>query len=162
MTRAEGLGAPPKTVIAYLEASFETLLRAYYLRHGFEYLDSYLIALLMEVCLASITEMAAHKNHDDLVAYKSTVILLARGIHQQGQSLFLGKMVYHLIKGKLGSAELAELERCLKTENMTEIQSAGLAQVQMEWPVDIVSMSDNPETRRLRNLIKEFQSASIK
>ncbi|KAJ3538441.1 hypothetical protein NM208_g5904 [Fusarium decemcellulare] len=163
----EGLGArldarhlfhqEPSQVVAHARASLETLLRLYYLRHGFECLDTYLVSLLVEVCTGVIDDMKSPQSHEELTTLRSTVILLAKGIYEQGQSFFLGKLVFQLVRSKMSPIDLSVLERFVKMEPTREDEAKALQQVQMDWPVEITSMEDDPETKSLGNLVKGLQ-----
>lgn len=157
----ELFGQLPEHIVLHSKATLEILLRAYYLRHGFDYLDSYLIALLMETCLAAIGNIKAHNGKEELLALQSTVILLAKGIYEQGRNLFLGQVVYQLVEGRMRSEEAEMLKRFVKHEPAGDNSDAGLQLVQMDWPVDIHSMADDPESKRLGDLVKQLKESSV-
>lgn len=48
----------PDQIRSDLKAGLETLLRAYYLRHGFEWLDTFLLSFLAAYIFMGIEEMA--------------------------------------------------------------------------------------------------------
>ncbi|KAF4993698.1 hypothetical protein FDECE_13338 [Fusarium decemcellulare] len=147
----------PLQIAAHARTSLETLLRLYYLRHGFECLDTYLVALLVEVCTGVIDDMKSPHSHEELITLRSTVILLAKGIYEQGQSFFLGKLVFQLVRSKMSPTDLSVLERFVKMEPTREDETKALRQVQMDWPVEITSMEDDPESKSLGNLVKGLQ-----
>ncbi|KAM5360090.1 hypothetical protein ACJZ2D_014001 [Fusarium nematophilum] len=148
---------PPPQIAAHARTSLETLLRLYYLRHGFEYLDTYLVSLLVEVCTGTIDDMKSPRSHEELTNLRSTVILLAKGIYEQGQSFFLGKLVFQLVRSKMSPEDLRVLERFISIEPMREDEAMALQQVQMDWPVEITNMEDNPGSKSLGNLVKKLE-----
>ncbi|KAF4466393.1 Zn(2)-C6 fungal-type DNA-binding domain [Fusarium albosuccineum] len=147
----------PLQIAAHARTSLETLLRLYYLRHGFECLDTYLVSLLIDICSGVIDEMKLPHNHEELTALRSTVILLAKGIYEQGQSFFLGKLIFQLVRSKMSPTDLSVLERFVKMEPTREDEVKALRQVQMDWPVEITSMKDDPESKSLGNFVKSLQ-----
>jgi|SRR3569833_600804 len=161
-TPTQGLfGQPIETLVLHLKASLETLLRVYYLRHGFEWLDTFLVALLALRCLQAMDEMHAHGDTDDGPDLRSTVVLLAKGIYEQGQSFFLGQMMFQLVRDKMRPEDLVTFERFVKVEPVTETQASAFKQVQMEWPVQIVSIADDPELKRLGDVLKQIREVSL-
>lgn len=154
-------GQLPHQIVLHAKGSLEILLRAYYLRHGFDYLDTYLVSLLLETCLVAIDEIRAPHRKDDISALQSTIILLAKGIYEQGQSFFLGQLVLQLIAGKMRPEDLEMLKHFITDDSVGSNKALRLEQVQMEWPVDIQSMADNPESKRLGHLMRQLKETSL-
>lgn len=121
-------GQLPNEIVLHAKASLEILLRAYYLRHGFDYMDSYLIALLMETCLTAIVDSQTRQRDKDLPGLQSTIILHAKGIHEQGRSLFLGKLILQLVRGKMRSADIEMLKFFIKDDLVNENEVSGMKQ----------------------------------
>ncbi|EFY95734.2 Zn(2)-Cys(6) zinc finger domain protein [Metarhizium robertsii] len=154
-------GQPPQELLSYAKASLETLLRAYYLRHGFEWLDTYLLSLMLDVAFIAIEEMKVQGSDADLSALRSTIILLAKGIYEQGQNLFLGKLVFNVVRGKMRSEDLDTLGQLARIEKIGEKEAIGLQQAQMEWPVQITSMADDPGSKKIGDLSKKLMETSL-
>lgn len=154
-------GQPPQQILANAMASLETLLRAYYLRHGFEWLDTYLVSVLMEMCLISIDRLEDDAASGDVSALRSSIILFAKGIYEQGQNFFLGKLVFQLVQAKMRQEDLEMLGQVARLETLEERQTFGLKQVQMEWPVDITSMADDPRKKKLGDMINQLGGTSL-
>ncbi|KFG80621.1 putative zinc finger protein [Metarhizium anisopliae] len=154
-------GQPPQELLSYAKVSLETLLRAYYLRHGFEWLDTYLLSLMLDVAFIAIEEMKVQGSDADLSALRSTIILLAKGIYEQGQNLFLGKLVFNVVRGKMRSEDLDTLGQLARIEKIGEKEAMGLQQAQMEWPVQITSMADDPGSKKIGDLSKKLMETSL-
>lgn len=154
-------GQPPQQLLSYAKVSLETLLRAYYLRHGFEWLDTYLLSLMLDVAFIAIEEMKVQGSDADLSALRSTIILLAKGIYEQGQNLFLGKLVFNVVRGKMRSEDLDTLGQLARIEKIGEKEAIGLQQAQMEWPVQITSMADDPGSKKIGDLSKQLMETSL-
>ncbi|OAA35696.1 Zn(2)-C6 fungal-type DNA-binding domain protein [Metarhizium rileyi] len=155
------LGHPPQQLLLHAKVSLETLLRAYYLRHGFEWLDTYLVSLMIETSFIAIEGMKVSGSEEELSALRSTIILLAKGIYEQGQNFFLGKLVFQLVSSKMRPEDLDLLGQIARIESIGEKQAVGLRQAQMEWPVEVTSMADDPESKRLGGLIKKLRESSL-
>jgi hypothetical protein len=153
-------GQSPRQIISHAQASLETLLRAYYLRHSFEWLDTYLVALLAEVCYTTIGAMTPRRSHQDMTSLQSSIILLAKGIYEQGQSFFLGQIIFRFVTEKMRPEDLKVLKQLVKIEPANDAQILGLQQIQMEWPVEIISMADDPDSKRLGDLLKKSEDGN--
>lgn len=151
----------PRQIVSDLKASLETLLRAYYLRHGFEWLDTFLLSFLAAYSFMSIDELPVAQGPADLLALRSTLILLAKGLYEQSQSFYLGHIVFRLVAGRLRSEDLDTLKHYVKFEDSWEERDQRLKEVQSEWPVSIVSVSDNPEAKRVAVLVERYRELSM-
>lgn len=89
------------------------------------------------------------------------VILLAKGIFEQGQSFYLGQIMFYLVAGRLRPEDFNTLKQYVKIEDSWEARAQPLKEVQTEWPVTIVSISDDPDAKRLGDLVEQYKEASI-
>lgn len=153
------LGQPPQQMVRESRINLEILLRAYYLRHGFEWLDSYLISVLLDCYVSAVTEMQQHVGKQDVQEYRSTILLMAKGIYEQGQSAFLAQLVFHIAKNKLCAQDMSTLQRFVILEPIGEIQAASHHHVQMDWPVEVISMLDDPKSKSMQRLINDLKGA---
>ncbi|KAM0414562.1 hypothetical protein ACHAPT_013596 [Fusarium lateritium] len=111
----------------------------------------------MEVCTGAIDDMKSRRSNKKVTTLRSTVILLAKGIYEQGQSFFLGNLVFQLVRSKMSLEDLTAVERFVKIEPTREGEAMALQQVQMDWPVDITSMEGDPESKSLGKLVKKLE-----
>lgn len=153
-------GQLPMELVLNAQASLEILLRAYYLRHGFDYLDAYLVAVLMESCLAAIISINQESRKADAAALQSSIILLAKGIHEQGQNLFLGQLVFQLVEGKMRPQEVEMMKYFIRHDPEAMSNTFAMSQIQMEWPVDVHSVEDDPDVKRLGDLVQQLKTSS--
>ncbi|KXJ88330.1 putative zinc finger protein [Microdochium bolleyi] len=162
---AEQAGQSPHQLFLHSKICLETLLRVYYLRHGFEYLDAYLIAFLSTGVFMSIRDMelSSSSSSDKLLEMRSTVILLSKGVYDQGSSLFLGKLLFRLIRSRIRAEDLDALQRFAKFDDAELArQEEHLEQATSQWPVDIVSKTDNPDVQRLSLLLQRHKLEASK
>ncbi|KAK4177803.1 hypothetical protein QBC36DRAFT_345114 [Triangularia setosa] len=94
--------------------NFETLLRLYYLRHGFSYGDQFLVQPLNTLGFWSLSKIhtitaPTHEdddnNNNDLKATRSTLLLAAKGLHQQSASFYLDRITFQLLCSKMRPQE---------------------------------------------------------
>ncbi|KAM0211466.1 hypothetical protein ACHAQD_010259 [Fusarium lateritium] len=130
-----------------------------YLRHGFEYLDTYLLAFLNTCVFMSIEDIDGHSNPDNILEVRSTIILLCSGIYYQSNSLFLGQLLFRLVRSRIRAEDLEVLRHFAKFDDaILTAQEKHLWQAKSEWPVDIVSNVDDPDAKRLSLVLKQYKS----
>lgn len=152
----------------------QTLLRVYYLRHGFGATDVFLcqpLALTGFLCLKAIGQHASPERVPDLgssraaaaelEALRSTLFLAAKGLHDQGRSHYLARTLFLVIHSQM-RAEEASLMRAIASVAGEDGGAEEARQTQMHavvshWPVSAVSKSDGPEVP----LTRLFEMASL-
>ncbi|KAG7405461.1 Nitrogen assimilation transcription factor nirA [Fusarium oxysporum f. sp. rapae] len=140
-------------VLGDAKIKLETLLRLYYLRHGFESYDIFIIILLafigfMHAKALDSSEMV------DLESRRSTVVLVAKGLGDQSNNCYLARVVFHLLKGRIGSKNDFLLKEVGIAEEDGE-EKAMEEQVNSSWPIDLEWINIDPEKNRLDNLIRK-------
>ncbi|KAH0531151.1 hypothetical protein TsFJ059_000019 [Trichoderma semiorbis] len=146
--------------------SFETIVRLYYLRHGFENADAYMAHCLTVLAFMGVAQLAASTT-PSLPAptspeARSTLILAAKGLGEQGQNYYLPFTLFHIVQGQMGSDDLNALQSlttaCNEDVGTPQIRAR---HVQAQYPVNIVNMTDYPQNQRLGSLIKEYSELAI-
>ncbi|KAI0136821.1 hypothetical protein BJ170DRAFT_589783 [Xylariales sp. AK1849] len=103
----------PSEIVAQSKACLETLVRLYYLRHGFESYDitlSLYVSLLAWSSLRDYVQMKETGSKDQN-AMLSTLVLCAKGLWDQGKSYYVSKAIYRCLKYSLPSLDEARLLR---------------------------------------------------
>jgi hypothetical protein len=143
-------------------SQFETLMRLYYLRHGFENADMFLTTSLNLLGFKSLNRINANIASPDLDEIRSTLILAAKGLHDLGQMYYLSQMTLRLLKDRMRPEEVVLLNQIadLKDveDNATRVQ---MSEVQSRWPPSMVSITDDPEAQRLGNLIQQYMEMNL-
>jgi hypothetical protein len=105
------LGKTPRDI--YIEAltHLETLMRLYYLRHGFEGFDSFLIHFLGTLNYMTMTGIESEADPAYREFRRSTMILLLKGIHDQGQAHFVARAVLRLQASYMRREDVELLKR---------------------------------------------------
>ncbi|KAK4196408.1 hypothetical protein QBC40DRAFT_234412 [Triangularia verruculosa] len=92
--------------------NFETLLRLYYLRHGYGCGDQFLVQPLNTLgfwslaTLQSMLESDEHDFYNDRVkATQSTLLLAAKGLHEQSSSFYLDHVTLQLLRSRMRPVE---------------------------------------------------------
>lgn len=113
----------------------ETLIRLYYLRHGFEAFDSFILHFLG--FLNHITMDAVEKSTGSsfLESRRSTLLLLTKGIHDQSRLAFVAKVILRLQVRVMRPEDVDLLQRFVEIET-DQVISEPLGQVvHTDWPV---------------------------
>ncbi|EMT74271.1 Nitrogen assimilation transcription factor nirA [Fusarium odoratissimum] len=132
----------------------ETLLRLYYLRHGFESYDIFIVILLAFIGFMHAKTLDSSKMVD-LESRKSTVVLVAKGLGDQSNNCYLARVVFRLLKGSIGSKNDFLLKEVGIVEEDGEDEKAMEEQVNSSWPVDLGWIDVDPEKNRLDNMIRK-------
>ncbi|EXL39260.1 hypothetical protein FOCG_18127 [Fusarium oxysporum f. sp. radicis-lycopersici 26381] len=142
----------------------ETLLRLYYLRHGFESYDIFLISLLSFLGFMHIKSLKSAEAME-LESRRSTVVLMAKGLRDQSQNCFLAALVFRVLKAKMGrESQLLLKEVDVGEEDGEEDGEEEVVmadQVHSSWPIDIEWIDTDPDKQRLGNLIKETKGLRV-
>jgi hypothetical protein len=148
----------PSQIVAQSKACFETLLRLYYLRHGFESIDTTLLQFIPMLAWSSLRDYIKMKNtgHEHEDAMRSTVILCGKGLWDQGRNYFIAEVIYRLFEKSLPSKEEVQL---LRDATDVDQEDDGLAQIVREvrssWPIGVFSAAKaNVEQSRLGRFIR--------
>ncbi|KAK4225056.1 hypothetical protein QBC38DRAFT_511316 [Podospora fimiseda] len=114
---------PLQPTIAQARIHYETVLRLYYLRHGFEGFDPFLTSALLTNAFLTIEEIKACResrpppSHSssrpscpkggevDLDSLRSTLVLCAKGLYDQGKSFYLGQPLFKLVRDGMDEQE---------------------------------------------------------
>ncbi|KAI1637477.1 hypothetical protein F4809DRAFT_649889 [Biscogniauxia mediterranea] len=93
----------PGDILGQSKACFETLVRLYYLRHGFGSYDATLVQFLPLLGFSSLRDLTT--DNARLEELRSTVVLCAKGLWEQGQNSFAARALFRLYLASLGPAE---------------------------------------------------------
>lgn len=146
----------------------ETLLRLYYLRHGYDHGDSYLGKCLVQLGFMTLQRIASlpptttdPSAARQLTTLRSTLILAAKGIHAQGANYFLNKPILRALTAKMGAAERQLLGQVIGVDAISDSADAGVAaqmsQVRSKVLPSAISLGDDPEMHRLGRLVEELK-----
>lgn len=157
----------PHSLLTYSWACFETLIRIYYLRHGFESTDSYLLHHLTMLAFRSLDSLKSVQVRDgcspeDVEDLRSTVFLAAKGLRDQGRSYYMPLTLFHLVQEKLNPHDVDAMNRLFTPPQQHDAWIQLQAKhVQAQYPVNVLRITENPEDQRLSELVKEYASMTL-
>ena len=138
------LGTPRE---AYLSATvrFETAVRLYYLRHGFEVFDSFLVNFLGTLGQMALDAMDMHQDSPMFESLKSTMMLAAKGLYDQSHSHYIAKAILRLQLGAMKPDDVRLFTRSVNIEPNEELEGPLEQLVQSEWPAYARAYEEEPE-----------------
>lgn len=133
---------------------FETLLRLYYLRHGCEGYDMFMVHYFS---LLGFMHMKALGNAEpsDATERKSTIALTFKGLRAQGRNYYLAQVVFRLVKDTLGAEAQQLMREVADVAEEDESKSLIHQHVNSSWPVGLSTISMDPDAQRLGNRITD-------
>ncbi|KAI1417867.1 hypothetical protein F5Y13DRAFT_32660 [Hypoxylon sp. FL1857] len=150
--------ANPNTIVSSSKICFETLMRVYYLRHGFESLDTTLVQFLHLLGFSALKDISSvEKGSVKHEAIRSTLMLCAKGLWDQGQNYYVSEAVFHLLKQSMST------EDALLFKEITEIEDSNVRldhmaqEIRSRWPIGIFSMADDYGDRTLEHFMRWWE-----
>lgn len=140
----------------------QTLVRLYYLRHGFENMDLFVVIPLMLMGYDCIDALGEARPESDLEVLRSTLLLVAKGLQNQRRNHYLAEALFRVIRGRMRPQEVALLRRTLNyDEDKEEADHAKMQAVRSHWPVSIVKKQGEMDSYVLANLVESYGSLGV-
>jgi hypothetical protein len=139
----------------------ETLLRLYYLRHGYESYDIFMISVLSFLGFIHIKALKGAEARD-VESRRSVVVLTAQGLRDQSRNCYVAGLVFRVMKGNMGvesQSLLKDIEDLPEEDKEEKLLVA--EQVQSSWPIDVERIDIEPEKQRLGNLVKRINELGV-
>ncbi|KAK4216540.1 hypothetical protein QBC37DRAFT_86806 [Rhypophila decipiens] len=141
---------------AYLDAKihFDTALRLYYLRHGFEVPDSFIGQFLSSLTRLTVDAINEDPTSPFVEDWRSTVLLTAKGVYEQSKSVYVMRALLQIQIGLMTPRDVERLKHFARIEKAQEIHAPLEEPIHSNWPTYIVGHEHGAEnlTRQLGNL----------
>ncbi|ATY63020.1 C6 transcription [Cordyceps militaris] len=158
----------PADMVASSRRYMHTLIRVYFLRHGYEAMDLFIVVPLMVVADDCLELIARSEEKDSssvaLEELRATVMLIAKGLHDQRHNHYLAEALWRVLRGKMRRAELALLRGALHQGGGgdQEQEPQELAQtVRSHWPVSVVKKKEDLESKVLGRLVASYAHLNV-
>ncbi|KAI1381121.1 hypothetical protein F4677DRAFT_460363 [Hypoxylon crocopeplum] len=146
--------ADPSTIVNHSKACFETLLRVYYLRHGFESADVTLVQFLHLLGFSALKDIASvEKGSATYEAIRSTLLLCAKGMWEQGQNYYVSEVMFRLFRQSLSVDDAQLLRDIVEIEEGDGRTDHMIHEIRSRWPIGRFSMADENGDRTLNHFI---------
>lgn len=150
--------ANPSTIISHSKACFETLMRVYYRRHGFQSLDVTLAQFLHLLGFGALKDFSStEKGSVEYEAIRSTLMLCAKGLWEQGQNYYLSEAIFRMFKQSMCPEEVLLLRTIIEIEDDDGPLDHMVQEIRSRWPIGIFSMVDDNGDRTLEHFILWWQ-----
>ncbi|KAI0161186.1 hypothetical protein GGR52DRAFT_164583 [Hypoxylon sp. FL1284] len=150
--------ANPNTIVGQSKACFETLMRVYYQRHGFESLDVTLVQFLHLLGFSALKDFSsAEKGTAAREAIRSTLMLCAKGLWEQGQNYYLSEAIFHMFMQSMRLEEALLLREIVEIEDYDGRLDHMTQEIRSQWPVGTFSMIGEDRNRTLKHFIRWCQ-----
>ncbi|ORY56144.1 uncharacterized protein BCR38DRAFT_120679 [Pseudomassariella vexata] len=131
----------PASIVAEAKACFETLIRLYYLRHGFESYDVTLLQFLPMLASSSLHGVTeANVSSDVKEAIRSTILLCAKGLREQGKNYYICEAIFRLFRNSLSQQDAQLLMREVSgIEQEDSRMVTMISEIRSQWPIGVFS-----------------------
>ena len=163
LEKADGVAS---RVVVEARKRLETLLRLYYIRHGFEAMHLYIVIPLMLAgsnAIESIDDIRNGRSLSDaatpsnLETLRATLILVLKGLSDQRRNHYLAEALFRVTRGRTHPADLSLLAGSLTSAEELVDDPGEMAQaVRSHWPVSIVKRKEDMDSHDLGNLVNEY------
>lgn len=151
----------PREILGHAKACLDTLVHLHYLRHGFEHWDNMFSILLASVGFTFLNELlhGAFTSRDDKAAL-STVVLCAKGLQEQARCCYLAEAFFLLLRDNMTPETRCIVKEVADIEHEEERKQVLARHIHSSWPVNIVSINDDPEQKSLDAMIRSYVCSS--
>ncbi|KAI1213704.1 uncharacterized protein F4807DRAFT_449741 [Annulohypoxylon truncatum] len=154
-------GVNPDMIVSQSRICFETLMRIYYLRHGFECLDTTLVQFLHLLGFSTLDEISVTENGSAAnEAIRSTLMLCAKGLWEQGQNYYLSEAVFRMLRQSMSVEDVTILGDIVEVEDGDGPLNLMAQELRSRWPIGAFSKADDSKDRTLEHFIHWWQQYS--
>lgn len=152
----------PQRIVADSKKNMQTLVRLYYLRHGFEAMDLFIVIPLMVMGYDSIDAIKEDTPTEEIELLRSTLILIAQGLYYQRRNHYLAQALFRVIRGKMRPQEIGLLKSSMALDKYeTDPEPEMAVAVRSHWPVSVVKKHEDMESHILTNLVENFGRVNV-
>jgi hypothetical protein len=150
-----------KEAVSTARIRTETLFRIYYLRHGFDAMDAYLLHFLNTLGFMAMKELNESKGAFSVEDARCLLLMCALGLRDQGQYYHLVRTVFHLFRSRMSPEDIALLTHYVRSEDPEKDELHRPQDLISQYPLNITDISENPEEHRVTYLIKKSKNLSL-
>jgi len=148
---------PPQQVVSEASKYLQTLIRLYYLRHGFEAMDLFIVIPLMLTASECLDVIGDQTTAAQLETLRSTLVLAAKGLGSQRRNHYLAEALFRVVRGRMRPQEAALLRETMEPEEEESEEKKSLMQsVRSHWPVSVVKKKEELDSHILTTLVESY------
>ncbi|KAK2604444.1 hypothetical protein N8I77_007374 [Diaporthe amygdali] len=151
-----------RRIVSDASKCLQTLIRLYYLRHGYDAMDLFIVIPLVLAgfkCIDAINDQTPESKLKDL---RSTLVLIAKGLYSQRHNHYLAEALYRVVRGRMRPQEVALLHETTDIDDDKTIGREAMVQtVRSHWPVSIVGKDEDVDSYLLTNLVDNYAHLNV-
>ncbi|KAJ3537587.1 hypothetical protein NM208_g6252 [Fusarium decemcellulare] len=151
----------PLQVVTDAKRHLQTLVRLYYLRHGFEAMDLFIVIPLMLTGYDCIDAIREQPRRPDLETLRSTLILIAQGLYSQRKNHYLAEALFRVIRGRMRPQEYTLLRSTMSLDEYEADKERDMQVVRSHWPVSVVKKPKDVDSHILANLVESYAHLNV-
>jgi hypothetical protein len=152
----------PTQIVADASKYLRTLLRLYYLRHGFDAMDLYIVIPLILVGVECVDAMDEGLLEPQLENTRSTLMLIAKGLYSQRKNHYLAEALFRVIRGRMYPRDVVIMKASMNYDEQEDDKKQAMVQaVRSHWPVSVVKKKEEIESHILTSLVEEYGSLNV-
>ncbi|KAF4460076.1 Zn(2)-C6 fungal-type DNA-binding domain [Fusarium albosuccineum] len=144
----------PKQVVMSATVRLETLFRIYYLRHGFEAMDVFLLHFLNTLGFMALEELKTNKDPSMINDRRCLLLMCALGLREQGQYYYLVRTIFHLFRSSMSPDDVSLLKLYAQDQNPEKDELHRPQDIVSEYPLNITAILDDPQAHRVTHLVE--------
>lgn len=146
----------PKDLVSNAERDINTLMRLYYLRHGFAETDVYLVSPLSKLGFMSLNRLTDQLSPRELEYTRATLFLALKGLCNQGRNYIVARTVYRIIRSQLRPEETQIFQGLEDISQEPEGTMSLAKEISAAWTPGIMNITDDPVSQELSKLAKQY------
>jgi hypothetical protein len=147
--------------VSHSKTCFETICRLYYVRHGFEKFDSYMIQFLIHLGNMAIECLKTNPPADVVDGIQSTALLCVKGINDQAAGYCAAEAAFIIMEKRLDPTDMIRLRTMLSKNESPKDKQAIEELVNSKWPIPIIYADGDPRSSYLETLVKSTVALSV-
>ncbi|KAM0214261.1 hypothetical protein ACHAQD_005469 [Fusarium lateritium] len=153
---------PPQQIVAGAKRNLQTLVRLYYLRHGFEAMDLFIVIPLMVIGYDAIDAIKDGTPEEETETLRSTLILIAQGLYNQRRNHYLAQALFRVVRGRMRPQEVSLLKSPMALEkDEVDPEPEMAVAVRSHWPVSVVKKQEDMKSHILGNLVENLGNLNV-
>ncbi|CAJ2511194.1 Uu.00g068190.m01.CDS01 [Anthostomella pinea] len=146
------------TTVKQSRACFETLIRLYYQRHGFESYDPTLLKYLHMLGFSTLRDLGLSGGDSPADEDKrATLVLCAKGMWEQGRNSFASEAVFHMLRHSMGPDEIQLINEFTGSDRLDDRMELMAQEIRSQWPIGAFNGATHTDEQTLEHFLKSWE-----
>jgi hypothetical protein len=148
---------PPMQIVTEAKYYIQTLIQLYYLRHGFEAMDLFIVIPLILMSYEALDSINNSTAPDELEHLRSMLLLGAKGLYLQRRNHYLSEALYRVVRSRMGKEEIKLLKFAVDLDDgEPEAKKALVQSIRSQWPISVAKRKEEVDEHKLKNLVERI------